>query len=202
MKKDEFYVLNCLYNGSCGRAKNTADIESMKAINSPKIIQTLVKAGLISKDNSLTEAGIQALEPYRVNNAIILAAGASTRFIPLSLEQPKGLFEVNGENLIERQIQQLHEAGIKNITIVLGYKKEMFYYLEDKYGVKFIINDAFNIKNNIESIYLARKELKNTYICVSDSYFVENPFNQFEYQTFYAGHSVNNKTDEMLMPES
>ena len=72
MKKDEFYVLNCLYNGSCGRAKNTADIESMKAINSPKIIQTLVKAGLISKDNSLTEAGIQALEPYRVNNAIIL----------------------------------------------------------------------------------------------------------------------------------
>lgn len=199
MKKDEFYVLNCLYNGSCGRAKNTADIESMKAINSPKIIQTLVKAGLISKDNSLTEAGIQALEPYRVNNAIILAAGASTRFIPLSLEQPKGLFEVNGENLIERQIQQLHEAGIKNITIVLGYKKEMFYYLEDKYGVKFIINDAFNIKNNIESIYLARKELKNTYICVSDSYFVENPFNQFEYQTFYAGHSVNNKTDEMYV---
>lgn len=43
MKKDEFYVLNCLYNGSCGRAKNTADIESMKAINSPKIIQTLQK---------------------------------------------------------------------------------------------------------------------------------------------------------------
>lgn len=51
----------------------------------------------------------------------------------------------------------------------------MFYYLEDKYGVKFIINDSFNIKNNIESLYLARKELKNTYICVSDSYYIENP---------------------------
>ena len=55
MKKDEFYVLNCLYNGSYGRAKNTADIESMKAINSSKTIQTLIRAGLISKDNSLTE---------------------------------------------------------------------------------------------------------------------------------------------------
>lgn len=57
---------------------------------------------------------------------MILAAGASTRFIPLSLEQPKGLFEVKGEKLIERQIQQLQDAGIKNITIVLGYKKKCF----------------------------------------------------------------------------
>ena len=99
---------------------------------------------------------MEALEEPAVLMMLILAAGASTRFIPLSLEQPKGLFEVKGERLIERQIKQLQDAGIKNITVVLGYKKEMFYYLEDKYGVKFIINDSFNIKNNIESLYLAR----------------------------------------------
>ena len=93
----------------------------------------------------------------------------------------------------------MQSAGIKNITIVLGYKKEMFYYLQDKYGVKFIINDAFNIKNNIESLYLARKELKNTYICVSDSYFVENPFNQYEFQTFNAGVSVSENMYEMYV---
>lgn len=80
---------------------------------------------------------------------------------------------------------------------MLGYKKEMFYYLEDKYGVKFIINDSFNIKNNIESLYLARKELKNTYICVSDSYYIENPFNQFEYHTFYSGYYGKETTDEV-----
>lgn len=198
MRKKEFYVLNSLYNGSIGRAGCTADLERVRALNNHDTYKTLEKQGLIS-NSSLTEAGLKALEPYRVNNAVILAAGASTRFIPLSLEQPKGLFEVKGETLIERQIQQLQNAGIKNITIVLGYKKEMFYYLEDKYGVKFIINDAFNIKNNIESLYLARKDLKNTYICVSDSYFVENPFNQFEYQTFNAGVSVEEQNNEMYV---
>lgn len=198
MRKEEFYVLNSLYNGSIGRAGCTYDVEETKALNDTDIYNKLVKTGYIEKESgSITKTGLEALEPYRVNNAVILAAGASTRFIPLSLEQPKGLFEVKGERLIERQIKQLQDAGIKNITVVLGYKKEMFYYLEDKYGVKFIINDSFNIKNNIESLYLARKELKNTYICVSDSYYIENPFNQFEYHTFYSGYYGKETTDEV-----
>ena len=190
MRKEEFYVLNSLYNGSIGRAGCTYDVEETKALNDTDIYNK-------KESGSITKTGLEALEPYRVNNAVILAAGASTRFIPLSLEQPKGLFEVKGERLIERQIKQLQDAGIKNITVVLGYKKEMFYYLEDKYGVKFIINDSFNIKNNIESLYLARKELKNTYICVSDSYYIENPFNQFEYHTFYSGYYGKETTDEV-----
>lgn len=197
MKKEEFYVLSNLYNGNAGRARCTADIELTKAINSDAYA-SLEKEGLIS-NASLTEAGLKALEPYKVENAVILAAGASTRCIPLSLELPKGLFEVKGEKLIDRQIQQLKEAGINDITVVLGYKKEQFYYLEEKFGVKFIINDAFNIRNNIESLYLARKELKNTYVCVSDSYFVENPFNQHEFRTFNAGVSTSEPSNEMYV---
>ena len=145
----------------------------------------------------MTSKALNALQPYKVNNAVILAAGASTRFIPLSLEQPKGLYEVRNEKLIERQICQLKQAGINDITLVLGYKKEMFYYLKDKYQVKFIINDSFNIKNNIESLRLAQSIISNTYICVSDDYFMENPFNQFEYRCFFSGSSTSEKTDEM-----
>ena len=200
MTKHEFYILNDLYNGRQGRGGCTSDISRTHALDDQAAINALTDAGLIARDTgALTEAGLRALEPYRVDNAVILAAGASTRFIPLSLEQPKGLFEVKGERLIERQIQQLKAAGIDDITVVLGYKKEMFFYLKEKYGVKFIINDAFNIKNNIESLYLARNELKNTYVCVSDSYFVENPFNRFEYQTFYAGLSVSEAVNELYV---
>ena len=126
MRKEEFYVLNSLYNGSLGRAGNTAEIEGVRIASNQDVYNRLEKMGMI-ENSRLTEAGVKALEPYRVNNAVILAAGASTRFIPLSLEQPKGLFEVKGEKLIERQIQQLQEAGIRNITVVIGYKKEMFY---------------------------------------------------------------------------
>lgn len=198
MRREEFHILNSLYNGSIGRAGCTADIEQARALSSHETYRSLEQQGLIA-NACLTQAGLQALEPFRVHNAVILAAGASTRFIPLSLEQPKGLFEVKGERLIERQIQQLQAAGIRNITVVLGYKKEMFYYLEEKYGVHFIINDGFNIKNNIESLYLARQELSNTYICVSDSFFVENPFNRFEYQSFNAGICVEEANNEMYV---
>lgn len=66
----------------------------------------------------------------KVNNAIIMAAGTASRFAPLSFEKPKALIEVRGEILIERQINQLQEAGIKEIIIVTGYKAEQFEYLK------------------------------------------------------------------------
>lgn len=200
MNKQEFCVLNHLYNGMKGRVSASTDVYSSKVIKNTQIFRSLVEKGYVTKDTSeLTEKALQEMEPYRVSNAVILAAGASTRFIPLSIEKPKGLFEVKGEKLIERQIQQLQEAGIADITIVLGYKKDMFLYLQEKYDVKFVFNPSFNIKNNIESLYLARKELSNTYVCVSDSYFVENPFNQYEYETFYAGQISETETDEMYV---
>lgn len=74
----------------------------------------------------LTDAGLAALEPYRVKNAIIMAAGLSSRFAPISYEKPKGVLTVRGEVLIERQIRQLKEAGIDDITVVVGYKKRAF----------------------------------------------------------------------------
>lgn len=200
MTKQEFYILNSLYNGSRGYQSTKLDLYLKKALKNTEVLARLKQQGYIkSGTTELTEAGLEALAPYKVDNAVILAAGASTRFIPLSLEQPKGLFEVKGEALIERQICQLMEAGITDITIVLGYKKEMFYYLADRYPVKFIENPAFNIRNNIESLYLAGKELKNTYICVSDSYYLENPFNSYEYETFYAGMTVSEPSDELYV---
>ena len=198
MTKCEFNILNALYNASIGRAQGRADISLNHSVNNKDAYADLEKRGLISKDTGeLSHKGLKALEPYRVDNAVILAAGAATRFIPLSLEQRKGLYEVKGERLIDRQIKQLIEAGVTDITVVLGYKKEMFEYLGDKFGVKLVFNPLYNIKNNIESLLRAGSALKNTYICMCDSYFVENPFNQFEYQSFYAGFSTCEQESEM-----
>ena len=55
-----------------------------------------------------------------MKNAIILAAGKSSSFAPFTYERPKGLFCVKGEILIERQIEQLHKAGIYEIYVVVG----------------------------------------------------------------------------------
>ena len=65
----------------------------------------------------------------KVDNAIIMAAGTSSRFAPLSYELPKALIKIRGEILIERQIRQILEAGIKEIIVVTGYKAERFEYM-------------------------------------------------------------------------
>lgn len=123
---------------------------------------------------------------YKVDNAVILAAGLSRRFAPLSHEKPKSLIEVKGEILIERQIRQIKEAGISEIYIVTGYKSEQFKYLEKKFGVKLILNNEYLVRNNHSSIYVAREHIKNTYICSADNYFSINPFEKEVKDSYYA----------------
>lgn len=133
---------------------------------------------------------------YKVDNAIIMAAGTSSRFVPLSYELPKALITVKGEVLIERQIRQLKEAGINEIVVVTGYKKELFYYLKEKYNVIIIENDDYDKRNNNSSIYVAKKFLKNTYICSADNYFPINPFKSTVKFSFYSALFSKNHTDE------
>ena len=129
-------------------------------------------------------------------NAIILAAGTSSRFVPISFEIPKSLLKVHGEILIERQIKQLQEAGIYDITVVVGYKKELFYYLKDKYNVSIVDNEEYHIYNNTSSLMKVLDKLENTYICSSDNYFTKNVFLEDEEQAYYSAIYINGKTDE------
>lgn len=148
---------------------------------------------------SLTDKGIEALSPYRVDNAIIMAAGLSQRFAPISYERPKGVIRVRGEVLVERQIEQLRAAKVTDITVVVGYKKEYFFYLADKYGVKIAINDEYATRNNNGTLWLVREELRNTYICSSDDYFTVNPFDSHVFQAYYAAQFVSGHTDEWCL---
>lgn len=135
----------------------------------------------------------------KVDNAIIMAAGTSSRFAPLSYERPKALITVKNEVLIERQIRQLKEAGIKDIIIVVGYMKEQFAYLIDKFNVKLVENKDYLTRNNNSSIYVVRDFLNNSYICSSDNYFVLNPFESEVEDSYYAGVYANGKTKEWCM---
>ena len=130
-------------------------------------MENLERSGLI-KGGKITEDGLQALKPYKVDNAIIMAAGFSARCMPLSKVMPKGLFLVKGESLMEREIRQLVDAGIREIIVVTGYLHEKFDFLADKYGVKLIYNEDYDKYNNMSSIYASRDYLKNSYVLCSD----------------------------------
>lgn len=132
-------------------------------------------------------------------NAVIMAAGTASRFVPLSEEVPKGLLEIRGEILVERQIRQLLEAGIPDITIVLGYKAEMFQYLSEKYGVQLVINDNYNIYNNASSMIRVVDRLDDTFICCSDHYFANNVFLEKAEDSYYAALYATGQTDEYCL---
>ena len=168
--------------------------KSLGSVNS--LVKQLSALGYIDSAIQVTTSGLAALEPYRVTNAVIMAAGMSSRFAPLSYEKPKALLQVKGDILIEREIRQLQEAGIHDITVVIGYMKEKLFYLEDRFGVKLVINEDYYRYNNPSTLMLVKDQLANTYICSSDNYFEFNPFEPYVYQAYYSTMYTEEKTEE------
>ena len=186
MNKRTFDILRCVAESKSQLTQRLIAEETKHSLGSVNaVLADVIQAGLITKDYQITEKGMDALAPFKVNNAIILAAGMSTRFVPVSYEVPKGLISVKGEPMIERQILQLQKAGIHNIVIVLGYMMEKFFYLREKYGVKIVVNNEYTTKNTHSSVYAARDYLSNTYILCSDNYYPKNMFHAYEYRAFY-----------------
>lgn len=147
---------------------------------------------------ALLSAGQTLLDQNKVDGAIIIAAGFGSRFVPLTFETPKGLLEVFGERMIERQIRQLHEAGINNITIVVGYLKEKFEYLIDKYQVRLLYNPEYAQKNTLATIYHARKLLRgrNMYVLSSDNWMRHNMYHIYEGGAWYSSSYMEGETSE------
>lgn len=120
-------------------------------------VKELVAQGYLDEQlwpTSLAKKEFQERSPKR---AIILAAGFGMRMVPINTEVPKGLLEVNKEPLIERQIRQLHEVGIREIYVVVGFMKERYEYLIDEFGVELVVNPDYMTKNNLHSVRLVRR---------------------------------------------
>lgn len=150
-----------------------------------KCVRELLDNGFI--DDKMNET-IKTTKLFKENSpkrAIILAAGFGMRMIPINAQTPKGLIEIKGEPLIERIIKQLHKVGIKEIYVVVGFMKEKFEYLIDKYGVKLVVNSNYSSKNNLHSLKLVKNHLSNAYIIPCDIWCQPNPFNKYETHSWY-----------------
>jgi len=166
-----------------------------------KLLKELLELGYVDLDSendlSITEKGMKALEPYRVRKAIILAAGFGSRLAPVTLNTPKPLVTVNGVRIIDTLLDALVSKGITNINIVVGYRKEQFKALLEKYPtVNLIENEEFNTSNNIASIMKCIDLIDRCYICEADLY-ITNPdiIRKYEFSTNYLGAKVKETDD-------
>lgn len=196
MTYDQFSLLYVLKKNKVSNQRNLASLLEFALGKVNRLLSEVKEEGFVDNEYNLTSKGLAALKPYKVDNAVIMAAGMSSRFAPLSYEKPKGLLVVKGEVLIERQIRQLKEAGIDDITVVVGYMKEKFFYLQEKFGVKIVINDDYFRFNNPSTLIRVKDRLKNTFICSSDNYFVDNVFEPYVFDSYYAAVFQEGESDE------
>ena len=145
---------------------------SLGTIN--RVMKELVEAGL-AEDGTITNAGLDSLEPYRAKRAVFIAAGFGTRMVPITFNTPKPLVRVHGVRIIDRLIDACLEAGINEIIIVRGYLGELFDQLQYKYPmIRFLENPVYNEANNISSALVARYMLSNAYVFEADL-LIHNP---------------------------
>lgn len=175
LSRKQFDILEVL--ATTGKQLSQRNLEkvtgySLGTIN--KAVKELISLGLVA-NGSITNNGINALEPYRAKRAIFIAAGFGSRLVPITFNTPKPLVRVHGVRIIDRLIDACLKAGINEILIVRGYLAEQFDQLLYKYPmIKFLENPIYNESNNISSSLVARYMLANAYVFEADL-LISNP---------------------------
>lgn len=100
-----------------------------------------------------------------IPKCVVLAAGTSTRLRPFTDNMPKCLLKIGGKTLLERTIENVIAAGIKEIAIVVGYRAEMIHeFVKQQFPrqrIRFILNPYYASTNNAYSLLLARRFLED-----------------------------------------
>ena len=185
MNRQEQDILNILAGGTFSGQRELAEESgySLGVVN--RCLRSLTETGYVRADGTLTQNGQALLAENRPQRAVILAAGFGMRMVPINTETPKGLLQVHGERLMDRLIRQLHQAGIRDIRVVVGFLKEQYEYLIDEFGVELVVNPDYARKNNLHSVDRVRSALSDCYVVPCDLYCTENPFRTHEFYSWY-----------------
>ena len=149
------------------------------------------------EEGAATEADLEALEPYRAKRAVLLASGFGSRMMPITINTPKPLVNVNGRRIITTILDALLAMDVTEIYIVTGYLKECFQLLKADYPmITLLENPIYDSTNNISSAVVAKDCFQNAYAFESDLW-LKNPglLKKYRYQSCYMGVAVDQTPD-------
>ena len=91
--------------------------------------------------------------------ALILAAGFGSRLAPMTDDIPKALVPVNGKPILLKQLENLYDCGVTDITVISGYRANMLEAaVHDRFrDVNIVKNPDFETTNNMYSALLGRE---------------------------------------------
>ena len=145
LTKKQFDLLSEMERSPASTQRALAKKAGMSLGTVNKISNELISLGYC-EDGVVTEKGLEALEPYRVKRAVIMAAGFGSRLVPVTLNTPKPLVRVNGKRIIDSLLDAIVGVGIEEIYIVRGYLAEQFDQLLIKYPMMKLIEKVMEKK--------------------------------------------------------
>lgn len=168
-----------------------------------KVVKDLSERELYDR-GVITQAGLDALEPYRVKRAVFIAAGFGSRMVPITFNTPKPLVRVHGTRIIDTLLDAVVAAGIPEIVIVRGYLGEQFDQLRYKYPqIRFVENPIYNEANNISSAVCVRYLLQNAYVLEADLVLRNKKLiRKYEYESNFLGIPVERTDDWCLVVDN
>lgn len=92
--------------------------------------------------------------------AIILAAGKGTRLNSLTQHNPKCLVSLFGKTILKHQLDTFQKCGIRDISVVRGYKGDMINFQ----NVHYFDNPKFASTNMVETLFCAKEKFNDSVI--------------------------------------
>ena len=181
-----------------------ADSIGMSLADTDALLGELRELGYIADLFAVTEAGHEALEPYRARRVIFLAAGLGSRLRPATLNVPKPLVRVHGKPIICSAIEAALSKGIEEIYIVRGYLGGAFDQLKQMYPqIHLIDNTVYTQTNNVSSAMQVRHLFQHAYVMEADL-LINNPdvFRKYNYTSNCVGVPVKKTTDWCVISEN
>lgn len=120
-----------------------------------------------------------------MKQVIVMAAGLGSRLKELTKETPKPLLKVNGKPMLETNIEYMIEAGIDRVVLIVGYLKEKFFYLKEKYEgqieIVYVENERYADFNTVRSMYCARTYFEcDSYFVTADNFLMINLYKKYQ----------------------
>jgi len=105
-----------------------------------------------------------------ITTALLLAAGTGTRLQPMTLDAPKCLTNIGGVPILERLVNNLLAQGFERLVVVIGHLgdriQEFLRQCTGDMRVDYIFNPDYRTTNNIYSLWLARKQIREPFLLV------------------------------------
>ena len=142
-----YYLVQSIRNGNKTSHRTIKRLTAEEA-KDPEFVDRFLK------ENPWLSSNLQAL---------IVAAGKSTRLYPLTKEMPKCLIEIGGKTIIARNVDALLKNNVGDIVVVTGFGGDKLSEHIGNCG-RCIYNPFFAVAGILASTWLGLKEIQNDFV--------------------------------------